>query len=366
MKATQQLHDLGQSLWLDNITRDLLTSGTLKRYIDELSVTGLTSNPTIFHQAVNGSATYDAAIRRKRASGKSGEALFFDLALEDITQAADLFRRVHDRTCGVDGFVSLEVSPLLAYDTKSTISVARELHARAERPNVFIKIPGTPEGLPAIEEAILAGVPVNVTLLFSSEQYVAAAGAYLRGIERRMAAGLRPDVASVASLFISRWDAAVAAQVPEELRNQLGIAIGKRAYRAYVELMASPRWQRAFNAGARAQRLLMASTGTKDPKAPDILYVQGLAAPHTVNTMPECTLKAFADHGRIDQPLTPDGGDCETVIAEHANAGIDVDALAARLQDDGAKAFVKSWNELLAVIESKSAALDIARGIASR
>jgi transaldolase len=360
MKATQQLHDLGQSLWLDNITRDMLTSGTLKRYIDELSVTGLTSNPTIFHQAVNGSARYDAAIRRKLESGKSGEALFFDLALEDITQAADLFRPVHDRTCGVDGFVSLEVSPLLAHDTQTTISVVRELHARAGRPNVFIKIPGTQEGLPAIEETIFAGVPVNVTLLFSREQYVAAADAYMRGIERRMAAGLRPDVASVASLFISRWDAAVATKVPEALRNQLGIAIAKRAYKAYVELMASPRWQRAFNKGARAQRLLMASTGTKDPKAPDILYVKGLAAPHTVNTMPERTLKAFADHGQIGQPLAPDGGDCEAVVAEHAKAGIDVDALAARLQDEGAKAFVKSWHQLLAVIESKSAALDTA------
>jgi transaldolase len=361
MKATQQLQDLGQSLWLDNITRDMLTSGTLQRYIDELSVTGLTSNPTIFHQAVNGSAAYDAAIRRKLDSGRSGEALFFELALEDITQAADLFLGVHHRTCGVDGFVSLEVSPLLAHDTQATITVARELHGRAARPNVFIKIPGTPKGLPAIEEAIFAGVPVNVTLLFSREQYLSAAGAYLRGIERRIAAGLRPDVASVASLFISRWDAAVAAEVPEGLRNQLGIAIGKRAYKAYVELMASPRWQRAFNAGARAQRLLMASTGTKDPKASDTLYVQELAAPHTVNTMPEGTLKAFADHGRIDQPVAPDGGDCEAVIAQHANAGIDVDVLAARLQDEGAKAFVKSWQQLLAVIESKSAALDTAK-----
>lgn len=361
MQATRQLHDLGQSLWLDNITRDLLTSGTLKRYIDELSVTGLTSNPTIFHQAISGSATYDAAIRRKLEGGKSGEELFFELALEDIRQAADLFRRVHHRTCGVDGFVSLEVSPLLAQDTRATIAVARELHVRAARPNVFIKIPGTPKGLPAIEETIFAGVPVNVTLLFSREQYLSAAEAYLRGIERRIAAGLRPDVASVASLFISRWDAAVAAHVPEDLRNQLGIAIGKRTYKAYVELMASPRWQRAFNAGARAQRLLMASTGTKDPKAPDALYVQALAAPHTVNTMPEGTLEAFADHGWIGQPLAPDGGDCETVIARHANAGINVDALAAQLQDEGAKTFIRSWEQLLAVIESKAVALDTAR-----
>jgi transaldolase len=358
MKATQRLHDLGQSLWLDNITRDLLTNGTLKRYIDELSVTGLTSNPTIFDQAIKGSAAYDPAIRKKLKEGKSGEALFFELALEDITQAADLFRPIHERTCGVDGFVSLEVSPLLAYDAKTTISMAKDLHARASRPNVFIKIPGTRAGLPAIEEAIFSGVPVNVTLLFSREHYLAAADAYLRGIERRIAAGLNPDIASVASLFVSRWDVAVSAKVPEALRNQLGVAIGKRSYKAYVDLMMSPRWQRAFNAGARPQRLLLASTGTKDPQAPDILYVRALAAPNTVDTMPEGTLKAFADHGDLGAPMSADGGDCEAVLAQFAKAGIDVDALAAQLQDEGAKAFVKSWNELLSVIASKSAALE--------
>lgn len=361
MKATQRLHDLGQSLWLDNITRDLLTGGTLMRYIDELSVTGLTSNPTIFDQAIKGSPAYDAAIRKKLKEGKSGEALFFELALEDITQAADLFRPIHDRSCGVDGFVSLEVSPLLAYDTKTTIAMAKELHTRAGRPNVFIKIPGTREGLPAIEETIFAGVPVNVTLLFSREHYLAAADAYLRGIERRIAAGLKPDIASVASLFVSRWDVAVAAKAPEALRNQLGIAIGKRTYKAYVEQMASARWQRAFNAGARHQRLLLASTGTKDPKASDILYVRALAAPNTVDTMPEATLKAFADHGEVGAPMPPDGGDCEAVLAQFAKADIDIEALAAQLQDEGAKAFVKSWNELLGVIASKSAALEKAR-----
>ncbi len=361
MKATQRLHDLGQSIWLDYITRDILSNGTLKRYIDDLSVTGLTSNPTIFDQAISGSASYDATIRRKMTQGKTAEAMFFELALEDITQAADLFRSVYERTCGVDGFVSLEVSPVLAYDTRTTIAVAKELHARGARPNLFIKIPGTKEGLPAIEEAIFAGVPVNVTLLFSREQYVAAAEAYLRGIERRIAAGLKADVASVASLFISRWDAAVWAKVPEAMRNTLGIAIGKRAYKAYVELMASPRWQRVFNEGARPQRLLMASTGTKDKNASDILYVKGLAAPLTVNTMPEGTLKAFADHGELGDVLRADGGDCEAVIAAHAKAGIDVDALAAQLQDEGAKSFVKSWNQLLAVIESKSKALEQAK-----
>jgi transaldolase len=357
MKATQKLHDLGQSLWLDNITRDLLNTGTLKRYIAELSVTGLTSNPTIFDQAIKNSTAYDGAIREDLAKGKSGEGLFFDLAIDDLTRAADLFRPVHDQTNGVDGWVSLEVSPLLAYDTKSTIAAARELHARAGRPNLFIKIPGTKEGLPAIEEAIFAGVPVNVTLLFSREHYVAAAGAYLRGIERRIAAGLNPQVGSVASVFISRWDGAVAGKVPVELSNRLGIAIAGRTYKAYGELLNSPAWQRAYNAGARPQRLLWASTGTKDPKASDVLYIKALASPFTVNTMPEGTLKAFADHGDLGAVLAPDGGDCEAVLAQFAKAGVNVDNLAAQLQDEGAKSFVKSWNELMAVIASKSDAL---------
>jgi transaldolase len=357
MKATQMLHDLGQSLWLDNITRDLLDSGTLKRYIDELSVTGLTSNPTIFDHAIKNSTAYDASIRRKTNEGKSGEDLFFELALEDLTRAADLFRPIWDRTDGVDGWVSLEVSPLLAYDTARTLAAAKSLHARAGRPNLLIKIPGTKEGLPAIEEAIFAGVPINVTLLFSREHYVAAAEAFMRGIERRMAAGLKPEVGSVASLFISRWDAAIAAKVPEALRNQLGTAIAKRAYKACRALLGSPRWQRAYNDGARPQRLLWASTGTKDPHASDILYVKALAAPFTVNTMPESTLKALADHGQLGESLPADGGDCEEVLAGFAKSGVDVDALAAQLQDEGAKSFVKSWNELLAVITSKSADL---------
>ena len=351
------LHDLGQSLWLDNITRDLLRSGTLKRYIDELSVTGLTSNPTIFDHALKNSTAYDAAIRDRLRQGKSGEGLFFELALEDLTQAADLFRPVYDRTGGVDGWVSLEVSPLLAHDTPSTLAQAKELCARAARPNLFIKIPGTREGLPAIEEAIFAGVPINVTLLFSREQYVAAAGAFLRGAERRIAAGLNPEVGSVASLFISRWDAAVAGQVPAALNNQLGVAISRRTYRAYRDLLASPRWQRACNCGVRPQRLLWASTGTKDPKASDVLYIKALAAPFTVNTMPEATLKAFADHGEVGATMPADGGDCEAVLAQFAKAGINLDALAARLQDEGAKSFAKSWNELIGVIASKTAAL---------
>ena len=361
MKATQLLHNLGQSLWLDNITRDLLDSGTLKHYIDELSVTGLTSNPTIFDQAIKNSTAYDPAIRQKLKEGKSGETLFFELALEDLTRAADLFRPIYDRTNGVDGWVSLEVSPLLAHDTASTLAAAKDLHARAGRPNLLMKIPGTKEGLPAIEEAIFAGVPVNVTLLFSREHYVAAAEAFLRGIERRIDAGLTPEVGSVASVFVSRWDAAVHGKVPAALNNQLGIAIAKRTYKAARELLGSPRWQRIYNAGARPQRLLWASTGTKDPQASDVLYIKALAAPFTVNTMPEGTLKALADYGDLSDIMSADGGDCEAVLDQFAKAAIDVDTLAARLQDEGAKAFVNSWNELMNVIASKSAILAKAR-----
>jgi transaldolase len=357
MKATETLHDRGQSLWLDNITRDLLETGTLARYVHELSVTGLTSNPTIFDHAIKNSSSYDAAIRTKVKAGKSGEDLFFELALEDLTRAADLFRPIWDRTRGVDGWVSLEVSPLLVHDTAKTLAAAKALHARAGRPNLFIKIPGTKEGLPAIEEAIFAGVPINVTLLFSSEQYLAAADAFVRGIERRLAAGLDPEVGSVGSVFISRWDAAVANRAPEGLRNQLGIAIAKRTYKAYRALLDSPRWQRVFNAGARPQRLLWASTGTKDPSASDVLYVRALAAPFTVNTMPEGTLKALADHGALGEMLPADGGDGEEVLATFANAGVNVDALAAQLQDEGAKSFVSSWRELMNVIAAKSSDL---------
>src|ERR1041384_3294905 len=357
MKTTQQLHNLGQSIWLDNITRDLLNNGTLERYIAELSVTGLTSNPTIFDQAIKNSSSYDGAIREHAGKGKSGEELFFQLALEDLTRAADLFRPIHDRSSGLDGWVSLEVSPLLAHNTASTLAEAKQLFARANRPNLLIKIPGTKEGLPAIEEAIFAGTPINVTLLFSPEQYRAVAEAYMRGIERRIDAGLNADIDSVASVFVSRWDAAVAGKVPASLSNKLGIAIAKRTYKVYRELLASPRWQRIFNAGARPQRLLFASTGTKDPKASDVLYIKALAAPFTVNTMPEGTLKAFADHGDLSEIMSADGGDCEKLMEQFTAAGIDVYALAATLQDEGAKSFVNSWNELMTVIASKSATL---------
>jgi transaldolase len=357
MKATQLLHDLGQSLWLDNITRDLLDSGTLKHYIEDLSVTGLTSNPTIFDHAIKNSKAYDASISKKLSEGKSNEALFFELALEDLTRAAELFRPIHKKTNGIDGWVSLEVSPLLAHDTASTLAAAKDLFARAALPNLLIKIPGTKEGLPAIEEAIFAGIPVNVTLLFSREHYLAAAEAFLRGIERRIDAGLDPNIGSVASVFISRWDGAIAKNTPDNLHNQLGIAMAKRTYKAARELLGSPRWARVYNLGARPQRLLWASTGTKDPKASDILYIKSLAAPFTVNTMPEGTLKALAEHTELGELLPIDGGDCEEVIGQFTKAGIDVDALGARLQDEGAESFVKSWNELMGVISSKSAML---------
>lgn len=355
MKPTQRLRDLGQSLWLDSITRPLLSSGSLKRYIEELSVTGLTSNPAIFDHAIKSSTTYDLAIREKLRDGESVEPLFLELALEDLTRAADLFRPTHDRTSGVDGWVSLEVSPLLAHDTAHTVAAAKDLFERANRPNLFIKIPGTKEGLPAIEESIFAGVPVNVTLLFSREHYVASAEAFLRGIERRIEAGLNPNVASVASIFISRWDAVVMSRVPETLRNRLGIAIAKRTYQAYSSLLSSERWRRAYNFGARPQRLLWASTGTKDPTASDVLYVEALAAPFTVSTIPEETLKAFADHGELGDGLSRDSGDSEDLLRQFAKSDIDIDTLAAQLQDDGAKAFVKSWNDLMGVIASKCA-----------
>ena len=356
-RTTTALRSLGQSLWLDNITRAMLDDGTLARYIDSLAVTGLTSNPTIFNQAVKGSSAYDAAIAAKRAGGRAGEDLFFDLAIEDLVRAADLFRPIHERTGGIDGWVSLEVSPRLAYDTASTLAAARDLHARAARPNLFIKIPGTPAGLPAIEEAIFAGVPVNVTLLFTREQYLAAAEAYLRGVERRIDAGLDPRVCSVASLFISRWDGATAAALPEALRNRLGIAVGQRCYQSYRDLLASDRCQRLANFGAWPQRLLFASTGTKDKSLCDHLYVRSLAAAHTINTMPESTLLAFADHGTLADTLSAGGGQAERVLFEIGRAGIDLAALGDTLQTQGAEAFVKSWDELLQVIDEKSRAL---------
>jgi transaldolase len=357
MNRTQQLHDLGQSLWLDNITREIIQNGTLQRYITELSVTGLTSNPTIYDQAIGSGDWYDDSIHAKVGAGVSGEALFFELAGEDLTRAADLFRPAHRATNHLDGWVSLEVSPLLAHDTKRTLEQVKLLHRQLERPNVFIKIPGTPEGLPAIEEAIYSGIPINVTLLFSREQYLAAAAAYQRGIERRIGVGLDPDVVSVASVFISRWDKAVQNRVPSELRNRLGIAVAGRTYRAYREVLDSRYSQGLAAAGARHQRLLWASTGTKDPQASDVLYIEALAAPDTINTMPDATLLAFADHGEVRATMAEDGGDAEPVLAEFERAGVDVAALAEQLQREGAEAFVKSWNALLERIGAKSEAL---------
>jgi len=358
MKATRQLHDLGQSLWLDNITRTLLDDGTLARYIAEDSVTGLTSNPSIFDAAIGDGDAYDAGIHAKTLAGRSGEALFIELALEDLRRAADLFQPVFDATDHVDGWVSMEVSPLLAADTAGSIAAAKQIHAKAQRDNLFVKIPGTPEGIPAIEEAIFLGIPINVTLLFSREHYLAAVEAYLRGIERRLAAGMDLRVGSVASLFISRWDVASNGQLPVELHNRLGIAVGQQTYRAYRELLASPRWQKLAAAGAQPQRLLWASTGTKDPSAPDTLYISAFAAPDTVDTMPEKTLHAFADHGQLHGVMAADGGDAETTLAQISQAGVDIGALAGKLQKDGADAFVKSWKQLLQRIADKASALD--------
>jgi transaldolase len=357
MNPTRQLHDLGQSLWLDNISRELLKIGTLRRYRDDFSVTGLTSNPTIFDLAIRNSNYYDDSIRKRTSTGKADEELFFELALEDLTEAADLFRGIYDSTHGIDGFVSLEVSPLLAYETAGTIKEVAQLHAQSKRPNMMIKIPGTPQGVPAIEESTFAGVPVNVTLLFSREQYVASAEAYMRGIERRIAAGRDPKVHSVASVFISRWDKAVADKVPENLRNRLGIAIAKRTYKSYRDLLESDRWQKLEKAGALRQRLLWGSTGTKDPAASDVIYIEALAAPDTINTIPEKTLLAFADHGQLKAALPRDGGDAEEVLKEFRQAGVDDAVVAAELQREGAEAFSKSWNDLMNCLTAKRALL---------
>lgn len=353
MNATAELDRLGQRLWLDNITRDLLVSGTLQRYIRDFAITGLTSNPAIFDHAIRNTASYDEAIREGTARGQSTEALFFELALADVIAAADLFRPIHDATAGVDGWASFEVSPLLADDAAATVQETAQLHARARRPNLFIKIPGTRAGVVAIEEAVFAGVPINVTLLFSREQYLAAANAYLRGVERRIAAGLDPRVDSVASVFVSRWDVAVRDKVPQALHNRLGIAVAKRAYKAYRELLASPRWEKLAAAGARPQRLLWASTGTKDPSASDTLYIEALAAPDTINTIPDKTLLAFADHGRLRGELPADGGDAESTLAEFERAGVDENALAEQLLREGTQAFDKSWSDLMECIASK-------------
>ena len=349
----KKLQATGQRVWLDNISRELLNNGTLSRYIAELSVTGLTSNPTIFERAISRSDVYDDAIATSAALGASDESIFFDLALADLKGAADLFRPMFDASGGIDGWVSLEVSPLLAHDATNTINAARALHARAARPNLFIKIPGTPAGIGAIEQAIFDGVPVNVTLLFSREHYLATAEAYLRGIERRINAGLDPNIASVASLFVSRWDSAVEEQAAPQFHNRLGVAIAMRTYVAYRQLLASARWQRLAAVGAQPQRLLWASTSSKDPAASDTLYIDALAAPDTINTIAEKTLLAFADHGKPGVALPADGGFAEAVLEEFRREGVDDEALAARLQVEGVAAFTKSWHGLLARIHEK-------------
>lgn len=366
MNRTKELQDLGQSLWLDNIAREILDDGTMRRYIDEYSITGLTSNPTIFRQAIENTRAYDDDIREKSRAGQSGEALFVELALDDLRRAADMFRPAFDASAGVDGWVSMEISPLLAADTAGSIEAAARIHRQGERPNLFVKIPGTTAGIPAIEQSIFAGVPINVTLLFSCEQYLAAAEAYLRGVERRLAAGLDPRVNSAASLFVSRWDKAVNGSVPAELQNRLGIAVAARTYRAYRELLASPRWRKLATAGALTQRLLWASTGTKDPNAPETLYVEALAAPDTIATIPEKTLRAFAERGQLRGVLAADGGDADAVLARFRSTGVDIDSFATRLQRDGVQSFTKSWAELLQCIASKGAVLADTGGRRSR
>jgi transaldolase len=353
---TKKLRDLGQSLWLDNITRDLLDSGTLQRYIDEWSISGLTSNPTIFDEAIGGSTAYDSPIRDAANGAQSDEALFVELALDDLGRAADMLRPIFAATDSVDGWVSMEVSPLLVDDTAGTIEAATRIAAQANRPNLFVKIPGTTAGIAAIEESIFNGVPINVTLLFSREQYLAAAEAYLRGIERRIAAGRDPRVASVASLFVSRWDKATHDSAPPDLRNRLGIAVGGITYRAYREVLSSLRWQRLAELGAQPQRLLWASTGTKDPDASDCLYVEALAAPDTIDTMPEKTLRAFADHGKVKGVMATDGVAAEATLALFSKAGVDIDALAHQLQREGAQSFAKSWRQLMDRVASKRSA----------
>ena len=355
MNGNAMVHAVGQSLWLDNITRDILNNGTLQKYIDTLSVTGLTSNPSIFQKAIAGTNSYDEQIRTLMNSGLDTEQLFFELALSDLTRAADLFTSIHNSTAGVDGFVSLEVSPLLANDTADTIAQAKILHGKANRPNLFIKVPGTEEGLPAIEELIFAGIPINVTLLFSREQYMAAAEAYTRGIERRIEAGLDPKVESVASVFISRWDKASAETLTGDLKDSLGMAIGRRTYASYVEFINGERWSALKAKGARPQRLLWASTGTKDPALPESYYVTGLAAPDTVNTMPEKTLLAMEAVTEVDGPMDTNGGDCEAVLSRIADAGVDVMALAQKLQIDGRDSFNDSWHAMIKDIASKTA-----------
>ncbi|MEO6798087.1 MAG: transaldolase [Candidatus Dormibacter sp.] len=357
MNAAARLHEAGQSLWLDNITRNLLTSGQLARYITEDAVTGLTSNPSIFDKAITGSDAYDEQTRELAATGLAIEDLFFELALDDLTRAAALFKPVWDSTRGADGWVSLEVSPRLAHDTKRTVAEAEALHQKAGTPNLFIKVPGNREGLPAIEELTFQGVPVNVTLLFSNEQYLAAAAAYQRGLERREGAGLDLNVPSVASLFVSRWDRATLDKLPDNLKDELGIAVAKQTYRGYREVLASAQWKALEARGAHSQRLLFASTGTKDPAKPDTYYIQALAAPDTINTIPPATLEAFADHGEFGEFLPADGGDADEVIAKVEADGINVPELAASLQSDGAASFVSAWEDLLRSIESKAASV---------
>jgi transaldolase len=353
MNATSKLQELGQSLWLDNISRNMIDTGLLQTYISDFSITGLTSNPSIFTKAVAGGSDYDAQIASERATGATPEEIVLRLMVQDLRRAADLFAPIHKATSGKDGWVSIEVSPYLINDAKGSLEWAQRLHAQMDRANAFVKIPGTQQGAVAIEEAIFQGIAINVTLLFSRDQYVAVAEAYMRGIERRIDGGLDPKVRSVASVFVSRWDAAAAKQGRADLRNRLGLAVAADVWDAYQSILASERWQTLAKAGAMPQTLLWASTGVKDPEADDTLYITALAAPETINTMPDATLRAFADHGAVGKGGTLDreaGAKLRRVATE---GGLDLDALAGKLQVDGGDAFVTAWDELLKRVEGK-------------
>jgi transaldolase len=355
LNPAQRLHALGQSLWLDSISRLMLRSGALARYVSELAVTGLTSNPTILGHAMAAGSDYDHSLARLVDAGVTdAQDLVYSLALEDLAEAAALFRPAWERTAGVDGYVSLEVPPDVAYDAQATIALARRLHDQAGFPNLLVKIPGTPPGLTAMEETITAGIGVNVTLLFSDTHYLRTADAYLRALERRRAAGLDLNVPSVASVFISRWDAAADPLLPPALHGRLGLAMAQKTYSSHLQLLSDKRWQTLAEAGARPQRVLWASTSTKDPDLPDSYYLGRLAAPDTIDTVPEKTLLAFADHGDPDQRLAPDYAAAERTISAIADAGVDVDILAERLQRQGAGAFGADWAALLDAMREKA------------
>jgi transaldolase len=358
VNPARQLHEAGQSLWLDSINRAMLGSGDLARYVDQLAVTGLTSNPTILGHAMAASHDYEGSLRALLAQGVSGpQDLVYAAAFEDLGQAANLFRPAWQASGGEDGYVSVEVPPDLAYDAPATVALARHLHAMAGFPNLLVKVPGTPQGLTVLEELVDAGIGVNVTLLFSDTHYLRTAEAYMRALERRLARGEDLAVPSVASVFVSRWDKAADSLLPKPLHGRLGVAMAQKVYSSYQSLLASDRWRDLEAGGARPQRVLWASTSAKDPALPDTYYVEKLASPGTINTMPEKTLIAFADHGTVGEMLRDDYASGEETVAEVAAKGVDVDALGESLQRQGARAFSADWSALLDAIAAKASSI---------